>query len=463
MPRGGVFPLLLLLGAGCATGLTTRFLNNMVARGEFSQAAARVEASQKSYGTKDALLFDWDRALLLQWAGDPAASNAAFESAKRTLRRLITKSVTADAATFLLNESVRPYPGEDFETALMYVFGAVNYALLGRWEDALVECRQLDFFLKTTALDRGARDAAVEDAFALYWAGLMYEEAGEINDAHISYMKALDSYDRAAKRLGLARPAGLLADAWRTAQRLGFSDALDDLRRRGAPPAPAPPPGTGELVVLHLNGVAPHKVDSFFEISVYQGWPYVEQMKTTGPEDTQVAQARGVLRGLAADKMVRVAVPAYQSTPYAIRGLRAQNTDGETRAVLVEDIGAAARQNLKDRLARTYAKTVARAVVKFLLTQKISSAVEDKKGEGAGRLVRALLQAATVVTETADKRGWRTLPDQIFMARLPLRPGAQNVTLNFTDANGTVVRTQTLENLTVRPGHRTFAVVRTAT
>jgi hypothetical protein len=52
-----------------------------------------------------------------------------------------------------------------------------------------------------------------------------------------------------------------------------------------------------------------------------------------------------------------------------------------------------------------------------LITQKVSEKVEKKNNGGAGRLVKALLQAAVALTETADKRSWRTLPDQILMAR----------------------------------------------
>ncbi|HMX95517.1 MAG TPA: hypothetical protein PKC50_09755, partial [Elusimicrobiota bacterium] len=172
MPRRGALPLL-LLAVGCAAGLGIRELNGLVARGEFAQAAVRVEGAKDSYGAKNALLFELDRAFLLQLAGDWATSNTVFEQAKRTAKDLFTKSVTAEASTFLVSDNMRPYYGEDFERALIHVFCAVNYTLLGQPAEALVECRQVDFYLKTLQADFGRKNAHTEDAFARYLAGLL--------------------------------------------------------------------------------------------------------------------------------------------------------------------------------------------------------------------------------------------------------------------------------------------------
>ncbi len=461
-PRAGF--LILLAAAGCAgVGMSLQDLNGFLARGEFAQAAARVESGKASYGTKNALLFELDKGLLLQGAGQYQESNASFEAAKRTAKDLFTKSVTAEASTFLINDAMRPYYGEDFERALIHVFCALNYALLGQTDEALVECRQVDFYLKTLRVDYGHKNAHTDDAFANYLGGLLYEDAGETNDAHISYLKALDAYEDYAKRYKTPRPAGLLEDALRTARILGFTDRVESLQKRwGDVPAPARPAGAGELIVLLFNGLAPQKVNSFFEISVFNGWPYVEQVKTSGEEDAQVEQARAAMRGVAADKMIRLAVPVYKPTPYTVRGMRVEAGDVQAEGSLVEDVGAIARQNLKDRIGRTRAKAVARAVVKYLIAQKVSEKVGEKKGAGAGRLFKAVLQAAAAATETADKRSWRTLPDQILMARAVLPAGPHQARVEFTDAAGAPVRTQALGDIRVKPGRRTFLIVRTA-
>jgi hypothetical protein len=253
-------------------------------------------------------------------------------------------------------------------------------------------------------------------------------------------------------------------DALRTARRLGFSDKVEDIQRRwgASPPAKGPPAGTGELVVLHYAGLGPEKVDSFFEISVYNGWPYVEQVNTKSQEDTQVEQARAVFRSLAADKMIRVAFPKYNRLAARIQSAEVQSDSVVSRAVLVEDVGAIAVKNLEDRIVRIRARAIARAVTKYLLAQKVSQAVEKNNNENLGFLVKMVMQAASAATEVADKRSWRTLPDRILMARLTLPSGSQNITLRFLDSSGATVETREIKNVPVTAGRKSFLIVRTA-
>ncbi|MBL0058559.1 MAG: hypothetical protein IPP35_05535 [Elusimicrobia bacterium] len=459
-PRPLFFVAFLLVG--CATTLTLRDLNSYVLKNEFAPAAEQVEKLKTGYGEKNALLYYLDRGMLLQLAGQYADSNQALENAKRTARDLYTKSLTAHMSTFLINDLMTPYYGEDFERALIHVFSALNYAALGDGEGALVECRQVDVFLRSLRFE-GQRNAYQDDAFARFLAGLLYEDRGETNDAYISYMKALEAYDAYGGFYKTPRPEGLVEDALRTARRLGFSDKVAEIQRRwgGTPPAPATA-GTGELVILHYAGLGPEKVDSFFEISVYNGWPYVEQVNAKTQDDTQVEQARAVFRSLAADKMIRVAFPKYNRLAARIQSAEVQSDSVVSRTVLVEDVGAIAVKNLEDRIVRIRARAIARAVTKYLLAQKVSQAVEKNNNENLGFLVKMVMQAASAATEVADKRSWRTLPDRILMARLTLPSGSQNITLRFLDSSGTTVETREIKNVPVTAGRKSFLIVRTA-
>lgn len=453
-----------LLIAGCATTLSLKELNNFTLRNEFSQAAEQVEKKKSSYGEKNALLYALDRGMLLHLAGDYNASNQALAQAKRTALDLFTKSVTAHLSTFLINDVMTPYYGEDFERALIYLFSAINYAALGQGEEALVECRQLDLFFRALPFD-GQRNNYQDDAFGRYLAGLLYEDQGEINDAYISYVKALKAYDDYATFYKTPRPDALVEDALRTARQLGFSDKVEEIQRRWGP-APSPdsalPEETGEVLFLHYAGLGPEKVDSFFEISLFNGWPYVEQVNTKSQEDTQVEQARAVFRSIVADKMIRVAFPKYRQSKARIQSSEVFSASTTCRSTLVEDVGALAVRNLEDRVVRTRARAIARAVVKYLLAQKISNAVENKNGEGVGFLVRAILQAASSATEIADKRSWRTLPDRILMARLRLPPGEHTLTVRYLDAQGNSVETREIKNVSVSANRKSFVIVRTA-
>lgn len=454
-----------LLLVGCATTLTLRELNTYTLKNEFALAAAQVEKHQTGYGEKDALLYALDRGMFLHLAGDYIESNKALANAKQTAKDLFTKSVTAHLSTFLVNDLMIPYYGEDFERALIHLFSAINYAALGQGEDALVECRQLDLFFRSLPFD-GERNAYQDDAFGRYLAGLLYEDQGEINDAYISYMKALNAYDDYATFYNTPRPEGLVEDALRTARHLGFSDKVEEIQRRWGVPNSSPSlPETGdsgEVILLHYAGLGPEKVDSFFEISVFKGWPYVEQVNTKSQDDTQVEQARAVFRSLTADKMIRVAFPKYKRATARIQTAEIFSGSTTHHATLVEDVGAIAVRNLEDRVLRTRSRAIARAVIKYLLAQKISNAVEKNSDEGLGFLVRAVLQAAATLTEVADKRAWRTLPDKILMARLALPIGDHSLTVKFSDELGAPVETREIKKVTVLPGRRSILIVRTA-
>lgn len=459
------FPLAVgvLVLVGCASTLTLRELNSYILKNEFAPAAAQIEKQKKSYGDKNALLYYLDRGMLLHLAGQYADSNQALETAKKVARDLYTKSVTAHLSTFLVNDLMTPYYGEDFERAFIHIFSAINYAALGDGEAALVECRQLDSFFRALPFD-GQRAAYQDDAFARYLAGLLYEDRGEINDAFISYMKSLAAYDAYGTFYKTAHPPQLVQDALRTAKRLGFSDKAAEIQKRWGPVAVAAPApsDTGEVVLLHYSGLGPEKVDSFFEISVYNGWPYVEQVNTKSQDDTSVEQARSVMRSLAADKMIRVAFPKYHRNAVRVKTVEVESGSTTVHGVLVEDVGAIAVRNLDDRVVRTRSRAIARAVVKYLLSQQAGDVVEKNSNENWGFLVKTILQAASAATEVADKRSWRTLPDHIAMARLSLPAGDHALTLRFLDDRGTPLETRTVPVVKVTPGRKTVLITRTA-
>ena len=64
-------------------------------------------------------------------------------------------------------------------------------------------------------------------------------------------------------------------------------------------------------------------------------------------------------------------------------------------------------------------------------------------------------------TGDADKRSWKTLPNQIFLVRMPLPEGIHNVTLFFLDNNGQYSKSTILSNVEVSPNRMTFINYRT--
>ena len=133
----------------------------------FVAAVSVLEAAQDTFGDKDAVLYFLERGMLYHYAGHFSASNASFQVATRLAELNYTKSVSVEASTFLANDNTRPYYGENFERALIHMFGAFNYQGLGQLDEALVEIGRLNFFLRQLVVD-GEDNSYRDDAFARY-------------------------------------------------------------------------------------------------------------------------------------------------------------------------------------------------------------------------------------------------------------------------------------------------------
>lgn len=460
--------------SACAT--TTRYyegLNGYIRKDDYAGALSYAEKfRQEAYGGKNELLYWLDRGYLLHLEGKYGESNDAFEKAKSVADSFFSKSLFTEASTLLISDNMRPYYGEDFERALINIFCALNYVFLENPDEALVEARQVDHFLETLQVNYGYKNTYKEDAFARYLMGMIYEDKGELNDANVEYQKALEAYGKYGGDLGAPVPETLPKDALRTALKLGIREDAAEIEKKwklGPADASGPSAGEGEVVVVHYNGLAPAKIDSFFEISFGKAWLHVESVEAEGEEEEQVEQAAAIARNIFAEEQIRMAFPKYVKSPYQIDNFTCWVADSSdsfknsAKGVLADNIGALAEKSLDDRIARVRVRTIARAAIKFALTQKIAQKVDDNNKNGALTwLVKKSLSIASTATELADKRCWRSLPDQIRLARLAAPAGKHDIQLTFTDNIGRIVARRTVKDVLVEPGKRTYVAVRTA-
>lgn len=460
-----VFMLVMLAACAGKTGYY-RDLNDLVGQERYLDAAQLVEKSKTDkYGDKNAFLFHLDKGMLLHLAGSYAESNEHFEQAKKIAYAFFTKSVTTEASTFLVSDNVRPYYGEDFERALISVFSSMNYIMLGKPDEALVEARQVDHFLTTLQTNYGYKNKYKEDAFVRYLMGMVYENQNQINDAFISYRQALDAYGRGGKIYGVAAPRDLIDDALRTARQLGFVDEAREIKNTwGGTAEKEQPASFGEVVIIDYNGFSAEKVESIFEIAFGRAWAYVNVTSARGEERQQVEQAGAIARSILFDEQVRMAFPKYERIPNRITRFRVKAVafPAEATSEIVDDISAIAEQSLDDRIARIRVKTIARAAVRFALIREVSRKVERQSGNAAlGWVTQRALTAGSTLVEHADLRSWRSLPDTILISRLKLPAGSHTLAITCYDQNGNEVRQQTLKDVVIQRGKKTFAIIRT--
>ena len=426
-------PALLLFLVSC--GPSTQFYKDVdvyAAEGKYDQAIEEVRKNEKGYGDKSTVLFKLDLGALYHYAGETDSSNKYLSAAEKEIEDLYTESVSLKVLSFILNDNVLPYDGEDFERVFVNVLLALNYASKGMDEDALVEARKVDLKLKEYSRHYDGKNKYQEDAFIRYVAGVLYENEGEVNDAFISYKKSFETYQTFEKEYGTPAPFFLVDDLLRTATSLSFDEEAATYGELGG--VLPPDKGMGSVLVVTYVGKGPIKVEER---------PTVSIPDSSGTLHTfQIALPKFVRR-------------QNISRTYTITVISNSDTM-QNRTVLAEDINAIAEKSLADRLTLIYLKSGGRALVKFLAAEK---AKKDIKKDGDDKIKNFLSSLAIDLvvgaSEQADTRTWRTLPAGIQLSRMWLRPGAYSFSVNSSDGG------YTLRNLSVdvRAGKTAFVLV----
>jgi tetratricopeptide (TPR) repeat protein len=462
------------LGACTTLAAVNREVDDLLAQGRYDDAVNVLEAQEGVYGDRNAVLYHLERAMVLHLAGDYESSSAAFEEAKLLADAYYTRSVSQGLASWAVNDRSIDYYGQNFERAMIHIFAAINYASMGLREEALVEVRQLDHLLTSFRVDHGEKYAYRDDAFGRYLSGMLYEDARDWDDAYIAYWKALEAYERYAEVYEVSVPDSLPLAAARTAARLGRRKQLELEGRWGVSDAGEPwgpiaalrRRSHGEVLIFHYNGRAPKKVEQILDISFGKGWAYVNATTTEGIAEEDVGTAVAVAASIPASDTIRVSLPKYQDVGYAISWVEAAVDTAERvePAEMVQDVGAIARRDLQDRLPWIRAKAIARAAIKYAMAKSVSQAARRQRDQNAAvalELTGAFLRAYAVLSERADTRAWSAIPDEIWMVKaLSVQPGPRRVDLTFRDAEGRVVA-QRSETVDVKPGARSFVIVRT--
>jgi len=408
-------------------------LNAKIAARDWQAAAHHVdEAKDREYGEKNAVLFWLDKAAVLHDAGRYQESDVLLDAAEQRLDELYTTSISKAAGTFLFNDNTEDYRGEPHERALLHVLRALNYAYLGRGEEAVVEARKVSAFLAELSDKTGLKTVYRDDAFAQYLSALLFEDVGRQDDARISLHSASDTYGWYADAYGIGQPV--------------FDPGL------GAP-------GDGELVLLHYNGVAPRRESNTIQVAWNDALAMVNATRESdGGGGAQVQNA--LVAGLSAEA-VTVAFPAQVQDPFRIQGSEVEVEGLRARTVIMEDISAISRKALEDRNTAIRARAVARATIKFVLAKVTEEQTKKHAGAGWGMVAGMITRAAAAASEVADTRCWSTLPAQIRMARLRLPPGHHVVNVSYLDEQGVVVSVESLD-VETSAGKRTWVHVRTA-
>jgi uncharacterized protein len=433
----------------CGLNMEVHYKNyrSDLVRGNAEAADRYIDGKKEEfYGEGNRLLYYMDKGMVLHLAKRYPESNQYLEKAKAAAEELWTDSVGENAEAWLTTDNSISYQGEDFEKVMLHFVAALNYLELRDFSAARVEARQVTNRLElfNSKYEEGAKNTYRDDAFARWLAGKLSETEGRegLNDAWIDYEKALTVYKQDYARYRTAVPTYLVEDALRALDGLGADFAQELAELRGEYPSVGFTPYAessklGQVVVLHLAGEAPYKIDKFWTAK-------------------------------AGDEVLRIAYPEMVAKSPQITRARVSVAGRDAPTQLGENLTAIAIQNLNDRMGRIKTKAIARSVAKVLAARGLKAGGQALSHQGgkAGNAGQALQVAGVLwnvgsaIAEEADKRSWLSLPAMVNVAQTFVPAGPVSVRVDFLSPGGSVVRSTTLSG-EVKAGETLFLPVRT--
>ncbi|MDR1353700.1 MAG: hypothetical protein LBK05_10505 [Treponema sp.] len=414
--RKWYFAVLAILLFSCATNPQVyKNIDAEIGRGSYDAAVAAMEKGQSSgrpiYPPKNAIMYYLDKGMLEHYAGRYRESAENLEEAERLIYEAYTKSVTQDIASYVANDNVKDYPGEDYEDIYINVFSAMNYYYQSDIQGAMVEIRKLTEKLEYLSVKYAGDTAKVDEysqennaeiprgvpvnisnsALARYLSALFYRGSNRMDDARIDFVQLRNVYDSvpAIYSTPLPRSLELSGDPGR--------ETNEEL---------AVPAGQARLNALCFAGLSPVKTEN----------------KVYGPLDT------------------RVSLPQLTSRPSVISRIRVEVGGGPSFDLeLLENMGAVMAETFKARYNIIVAKTYIRTIMKYAISVGggvAAANVADSELLGWG--VALLGKLLTDASESADIRSSRYFPGRAYVGGVNLRPGIYDISVNFYNGSSLV-------------------------
>ncbi|MGE6166043.1 COG3014 family protein [Aeromonas rivipollensis] len=404
----------LLLG-GCASRWQDLFvsysdqmvpLRNQLLLGHAAEALPKVRESTP--GDDTYVLDQLEKGRIAWLAGQDAISKQGFAAADSRLAweesqaKYRLSQGLAQAGSLLTNDQTMAYRAPDYERTMLHHYLALNYLQRGDAEGALVEVRRANQVqeraLKARAdevrkakekseeseadgemrqlMSRGAPELdrligrvknGFQNAYTFYFSGVLYEAAGDLNDAWVDYQRGYQ----------IAPDNQSLQDALlRLARLRGSADELKETEKKVGRKAPPPAKGQGQLVVLFEDGLIPARREIFLPLPI-----------STSSGDFRT---------------FTVAVPYYDNRASDTGPLTVSVGKQAGRTSSLVRLESLAAKDLQERLPGMLTRQALRLVAKEQLRRSAA-----KEGGDVGNILVGIFNT---LSERADTRSWLTLP-----------------------------------------------------
>jgi uncharacterized protein len=435
----------------------------------YEKATHSLEQNKHLKKDRNALLYNLEMGKLYRLQNNFATSNL-YLNAADNLMESSRKSFADIALGYMVNPMRQTYRGEDHEKFMMHYYKALNYAAQGKTEDAVVEARRIT--LSTNKQDEkftNKDNRYSKDAFALNLQGMIYEMAGDMNNAFIAYRNAGEIYIKNKEEYyGVKMPAQLQQDILRTSTAMGFVG--DQLQYEKVFNAAYKINGSenGELILFIEEGLAPVKEENnFFLTSSGDGIHSFNYVDANGYNSN--FNFNNVAYGISNDKLASVrtfklALPTYKVQYAQPENIVVSNDSVQYNTELAQNINSVALNVMRERFLVEMGNALARQLTKKLVekgTEALAEGVarstdkreaadttsgekeklEKKKEERinrAGEIAGLAMNVFNAINEKADTRNWQSLPAFVHYVRMPLHAGENTITVTANGINKTI-------------------------
>lgn len=459
--------LALIGSSGCTTfsdyNESTREPREAFLRGDFDAAVAGYREGMDAIN--DSLLYGLEAGMAAHVGRSYGQSFDLLDASYRKVvayqdRALIEAAdLTQKVGSVLVNDKTLPYTGEVFEQVLLQAYQAKNVYLAGKDENVITEAKRTYDLVdkgrkiyeqelrgsqkladeKRAAVDSGEIESKMREAYA--YEGLLLDDPEDVYDLrYVRYLLAFlrDAVaDRQADHNAALIDMKYVADRYpdvpfvrrelaRLTRLSGDKPGADAmLQRWGMKPLAR---GVGSVALFLESGLAPRK----------------REFKMIFPTATGAAA---------------FAMPIYEPLKNPVTSAVLVIGGSEEQTLLLTNLEQVCYRYHNDRLPLMIARQIIRLAIKIGVQEGGRAAIAnnvDGIGGAAGALAFTIGASVwNVVSEQADLRCWRTLPQSLQATRIYLPPGDYPAHVELLGPGGSRVARHDLGTIRIAAGkHR---------
>lgn len=395
--------------------------------GEYDSAVALMDAELQTTWAEaqGPIVQGLDVGMLTHYSGEYDRSNNALTAAETEIWNEYTESLAASAATYLVNDNAKAYPGERYEDIYLNIFKSLNYYQLGSDDSAMVEIRRamekIDELKRVYEITSGNLYEASNVSEAGFIDGNPDLETEFISSALAMYLGMV--YSRGMGDSNSFDYCRQMVDSSYSAQRgIYYFDEPDFLSGEFYDYEA----GKARLNIISFSGLAPSK-EEYAEY--YQVSP-VSQLKYTYP----------ILKRFESGIVgVRVHIPSI--------GFSEDLELVEDFDTVIEDIFAVRQEEARQK---AYMRTVAKSAGVSIAAEAFENNGDVSSDISIQASAVFVLTKLAETSESADVRGAHFFPSKAWGYGVTLDEGTYDIVVEFLDGRGNVVERITENNFEVR-------------